>query len=738
MKTLKPKVVLIFSVASLVALEVQVWSAPLMWSQPPVEANPKAAKPVYCGWGESSFSVVPFVTPRLQLSKIAADDFRCLGTMPITSIRWWGSYDGWDLFDPPKDRPVAWLIGFWSNVPSSPQADPDFSYPQTLLWQVEVAADRVLAEPAGIDSFGDKFSDLCYRYFVRLKSDEYFRQADYRDTTLDNVFWISIVAVYADSVVPEFMWGWKSRPSHWMDCAVTFDLAGELEHGFSLGPQTIHPLTDSTLCGEPNSYDMAFELETDPRYVKCEQPFTGLRNWAHYEDEESMATGDEPAGGGAKWIRQPDLSNLGLDVDATADIPPIWPAVTVADDFLCSSTGPVTNISIWSSFFEDRLPGNGADSIRFTLSIHSGSGWPAQVLWSRQFRTGEYDLGIFVEDLQEGWYAPALDFPNYQPLGDTVCWKYDFSIDPADAFVQQGTPNDPTRYWLSVQGFIVHPPGSVAARFGWKTTDENWGNGAVWALGEDLPSDSDSWRRLSYPDGHPLGGEKIDLAFELSTQTDGKPQQQGPVVHRLVADDWRCDAETPVTAAVWWGSYIGYDYQACECPQGPEPVKPDYFLLSIWTDMPASAGPDEKIWEYRTHDVDGVLVGFDKHPHDSGDVEPAGHQPVFRYSARVPEGERFTQEIIGRTYWFSVVAVYTDPEAVNYNWGWTNHEHEFQDAAVAGQVDTGGVWNWQPLKDQADSAADMSFVLFTDPEQLLSKTLRVVFRPDDTGRMRRS
>ncbi|MHC4300902.1 MAG: DUF7901 domain-containing protein [Planctomycetota bacterium] len=706
MKTLNQKVLLIVSAALLIALEIQAWAGASKWSQPPVEIDPKAPKPVYCGWDESSFSVVPFLTPRLQLSKIVADDFRCLGTMPITSIRWWGSYEGWDLFDPPKDRPIAWLIGFWSNVPASPQADPDYSYPQMLLWQVEVAADRVLTEPVGIDSFGDKFSDLCHRYFVRLKSDEYFRQADYHDTTLDNVFWISIVAVYADSVLPEFMWGWKSRPSHWMDSAVAFDLAGKPEPGFSPAPQTIDPLSDTTVCGEPNSYDMAFELETDSDHVEWEQPFTGLRNWAHYEDEESMATGDETTGDGAKWIQQPDLSQRGLDVDATADIPPIWPPVTVADE---------TNISIWSSFFEDRLPGSGADSIRFTLSIHSGTGWPGQVLWSRQFRTGEYDLGIFAEDLQEGWYAPALDFPNYQPLGDTVCWKYDFSIDPADAFVQQGTPDNPTRYWLSVQGFIVHPPGSIAARFGWKTSPDNHNNGAVWAPGEELPSDSGSWRRLSYPGGHPLGGENIDLAFELSTQTDDKPQQQGPVIHRLVADDWRCDTETPVTAVAWWGSYIGYDYQACECPHGSEPVRPDYFLLSIWTALPGTSHPRDKIWEYRANDFDEVLVGFDKHPHESVGATMAGHEPVFRYSVRVPESERFAQGVIGRVYWLNIVAVYTDDQAANYPWGWTNHEHEFQDGAVSGHADAHGFWDWQTLKDQTGDAADMSFVLFTDP-----------------------
>ncbi|GAF84220.1 unnamed protein product, partial [marine sediment metagenome] len=43
---------------------------------------------------------------------LAADDFGCLGSMPITSIHWWGSHPGWE--EPgsmPPDLPIAWRIG---------------------------------------------------------------------------------------------------------------------------------------------------------------------------------------------------------------------------------------------------------------------------------------------------------------------------------------------------------------------------------------------------------------------------------------------------------------------------------------------------------------------------------------------------------------------------------------------------------------------------------------------------
>ena len=699
----------------------------LKWSQPPIEVDPKLPTPIYCGWDESSFSM-PFSGTKLQLRKIVADDFRCLGAMPITSVHWWGSYEGWDSFDRPKIRPTSWLIGFWSNVPALPQADPDFSHPQTLLWQFEVSADRVSEEPVGIDNFPDKFSDTCFQYFVDLSPKEYFRQAEYHDVTSDNVFWISIVAVYSDLTFPKFTWGWKTRPWPWMDDAVTFDLEGELEPGFSVPPQTISPLSNSAICGEPEGYDMAFELDTDPNYIKWQQPFTGNRHWPGYEDEESMMAEGGGAGGGTKWIQQPDLSNRGLDIDATADFPPTWPPVTVADDFVCTTTGPLTDITVWSSFFEDQLPGNGVDSIRFTLSIfrslstypnNTGSSTPGELLWTREFRAGEYGSSIFAENLREGWYAPALEPPNYQSFGDSICRKYDFSIDANDAFIQQGTPDNPVVYWLAVQVFIVHPPGSIATRFGWKTSPDHWNDGAVWAWGEGVPSgsDTDVWNRLRYPSGHTLVGDHIDLAFAVSTQSE---QQQGLAIRRLVADDWRCDTETPVTAAAWWGSYIGYGYQACECPNEPPPIKPDYFLLSIWTDVPATSNnpfshPREKIWECQIFDYDEVLVGYDKHPHGSDDPAKVGYEPVFRYSVRLPEDKWFYQETVDEIYWFSVMAVYTDAKVIKYPWGWTNHEHVFQDDAVAGHIDHSGVWQWEDLHDQTGKSEDMSFILFTEP-----------------------
>jgi len=500
----------------------------LKWSQPPIEIDPRAKTPFYCGWDELSFAIRPS-TPVAVLPtvwNIVADDFRCLGSMPITSVHWWGSYKGWDGVSSPAVRPTAFSIGFWSNVPANrlapalvpgeplPQVaglTPGHSFPRKLLWRVDVPAERVQEERAGLDRFPQVPADTCFRYYVKFEPHEYFWQHKYIDSaTGDDIFWISITAVYPPITIPFQQWGWKTRPSHWMDDAVKFTVQGELPLGYANDPPLIFTLLEAALCGQRTSFDMAFELDTDPSYIKWEQAFTGIRQWRHYADEESLA------------------------------------------------------------------------------------------------------LTVTFQDQKEQLH-----------------------------------------------------------------------------------------------------------------------------IRRLVADDWPCEQITPITAAVWWGSYIGYRYQPCDCPQVAPPLAPDYFLLSIWTDVRPAANaplsrPGEKIWEYKAENYDEVLVGYDKKPET---VEPglsAGYEPVFRYSVRLPQDKWFCQKELNNIYWFSVVAVYKGDKQPLHPWGWTNHRYVHwelrdptspaniakNDDAVAGYLDTTGatpMWKWQELRDQTGESADMSFILFTEP-----------------------
>ncbi|MFC1765983.1 GEVED domain-containing protein [Planctomycetota bacterium] len=474
----------------------------LKWSQPPIEWDPLSKIPIFCGWDEPAYAHKA-ASADVTVWKLVADDFRCFGSMPVTSIHWWGSYLEWDKITPPGKKPSFWHVAFWNNMP--PDNNYNYSRPSGPLWQFDVPADAVHERYVGLDRFPGKYTDTCFQYSVKLKPEQYFWQQRYLDRTQDNVFWISITAHYPGQQLPEYPWGWKTRPWHWMDDAIRITIQRDvITDNVLLVPGAIKPIKSSMICNTNDSYDMAFQLDTDPNFIKWEQPFTGIRAWPHYEDEKSVAR-----------------------------------MLTA------------TNVNV---------------------------------------------------NLRE-------------------------------------------------------------------------------------------------------------------------------IVTRQVADDFRCTDAYPITAAVWWGSYIGYDYAACACQESAgRPQKPSYFLLSIWTDIPdpepgdnsTFSQPGQKIWEYRTNEFDEVLVGYDKHPE-----EPAAsrrREPVFRYSVRLPKDTWFYQKTADSVYWFGVVAVYAGNVAsLPHPWGWTNHPHTYNDNAVAGRYPAGtaigDTIKWEPQFDQTGVSEDMSFMLFTDPNE---------------------
>ncbi len=214
-----------------------------------------------------------------------------------------------------------------------------------------------------------------------------------------------------------------------------------------------------------------------------------------------------------KWLQLPDLDDTGMDVAASAVDAG---GRVLGDDFQCTETGPITDIHIWGSWLNDLLPfGEDPNAATFTLSIWSdnpaGSGGeystPAQELWSMVFSPGQFSSRIWAEGLSEGWFGPP---DNYLPLGDTICWQYNFFIDPGEAFIQEGTPDVPIIYWLVVQA----RPDDLDTRFGWKTSLDHWNDDAVW--GDGIVPFPGPWYELRYPWGHPMEGQSIDLAFVIT------------------------------------------------------------------------------------------------------------------------------------------------------------------------------------------------------------------------------
>jgi hypothetical protein len=223
-----------------------------------------------------------------------------------------------------------------------------------------------------------------------------------------------------------------------------------------------------------------------------------------------VARGDWNPGEPSKWMQYPNVQHTGVDVNATTGF-------IAADDFPCWEQGPITHIHLWGSWFHD-IVGHPT----FTLSIHAdipaeesptGYSMPGEVLWTRTFGPGEYTARVWADTLHEGWMNPPAE---YDPLGDSVCWQYNFPIPASQAFIQQGSPMEPVIYWLDVQA----SQDISAALFGWKTsrapTRERWNDDAVWTQGQEPYVGL--WNELRYPPGHPWEGWSIDLAFVIATE----------------------------------------------------------------------------------------------------------------------------------------------------------------------------------------------------------------------------
>ena len=236
-------------------------------------------------------------------------------------------------------------------------------------------------------------------------------------------------------------------------------------------------------------------------------PFVGGYSDGEVEDYVVMI--------GYKWMQKPDLATTGIDVCASATFMPY----ILADDYQCKVTGPITDIHLWGSWRHDILPGNPGSvgnpaNVTFTLSIHEDIpagpqgdySRPGRVLWWRTFDASQFMVHQHQGNLREGWMYPPSE---WEPIGDSVCWQYDFYINESP-FIQRGTIEKPITYWLDVQAM----PQGQEAEFGWKTSLDNWNDDAVWGQGyEPLVQ---NWSPLKYPQGHPLWPQSIDLAFAIT------------------------------------------------------------------------------------------------------------------------------------------------------------------------------------------------------------------------------
>ena len=452
--------------------------------------------------------------------------------------------------------------------------------------------------------------------------------------------------------------------------------------------------------------------------------------------------------GGPHKMHQPQLPDLALTgIDVQFNHP-----IVLADDFLCTESGPITNIHIWGSWFTDVADTNAA----FDLAIHADIPTNSQQLyskpaipplWAMTFAHGQYTARLWATNLAEGWYIPSQGeyFPPFPPPPpDTECVQFNFPVPEGQQFMQ----TNGVIYWLS-----VHLRSQEGTFGGWKTATNHWNDDAVFWNFSD-------WVEMRYPAGHPYHPASMDLAFVIDggeivheivrcpkwyqqpdcnngldveswgLWSDGL-YQPGP---RMVADDWWCDGR-PVVGVKWWGSYIGWETNNPAMPPPPA-IRPVAFKLTWYTDIPASGGGFSQ---------PGVVLATNIYPLGAfgapvsgpglvaeqnycvtplGYIAPNVFEHEYEYEVIFKADEEWNEKE-GRVYWLSIEALYPQGNQPGPNpWGWktTPPDWNWNDDAVSSSlivpwddmIYPPPGWGWIEEHPYEGQSVNMSFALLTD------------------------
>ncbi|NOT01431.1 MAG: hypothetical protein HOP29_12470 [Phycisphaerales bacterium] len=669
------------------------------WYQPPEPLDPNTA---FTGWNEIS---------TVAAGQIVADDFRCDTSDPITAIRWWGSFIGWQQPAYSAEMPDSFHLAIWTDVPAG--VDESFSHPGQVVWEAICTTPTMTFAGWDISPI-DGTVEAAFEFVCNLPSPSWFHQP-----AGDNLLWLSIDAQYMIPVIPPYPWGWKTRPrdinSLAPDDAVrVFDPVPANVGATWGGGQPIEwPMPG-------DSWDMAFELigSTGVSVIKWNQPPEFVPPDCHYGWDEWSVYGS------------PQI---------------------VADDWICTDDNPVTDITWWGSYrgWLNITPPPGApDGFRITVWTDAPS--PPEPFSHPVNKVHEW--WVPRDQTFETWVGWDC-YPTGGPPTDAT-FLYTFDI-PENEWFMQSPPGASTVYWISVaatypvsipcacDGDFNHngmvdatdvttvldcipmlpPPvgrcaladlncdGVVnamdlqivlcqfqqlpncctqptAAEFVWGWKTRPWMGLAPDAAVRMWPPYVNT-----YFAGEPItttAGE-WDTAFALISSAPGEPftkWSQPPVrytgerlfngwnqlsiyndpINGLAADDWVCTGQFPVTGVQWWGSFIAWG-------EVTPPQVPDAFHMAIWTDVPAGidgpfSHPGEVVWEYRCETFTWVFEGYD--------IDPRGLQPglesCYRFECTFPDAAEFRQPSACNVYWISIAVddPFMPPDPL---WGWKTRPH---------------------------------------------------------------
>jgi hypothetical protein len=259
-----------------------------------------------------------------------------------------------------------------------------------------------------------------------------------------------------------------------------------------------------------------------------------------------MADWDPTESHGMHYPQMPDP--LGYDVDCND------PHI-LADDFLCTLSGPIREIHIWISqrYLLEPIPPPPPPILNIHLSIHSDipagilEPWsmPGELLWQGDFTAAEFIIREPAYEGDQGWFDPWIPMLW---LNDHL-WYWQVNIEPImDPFIQV----EGEIYWLDVS---IDSPEEI----GWKTSLDHWNDDAVY-YDENFPPNF--WRELIDPEP-PF--ESLDLAFVIGGDDYPKPVELSSFTTLYTNGNailnWTTQSETN---NIGWNVYRGESETALE------------------------------------------------------------------------------------------------------------------------------------------------------------------------------
>lgn len=177
----------------------------------------------------------------------------------------------------------------------------------------------------------------------------------------------------------------------------------------------------------------------------------------------------------------------------------------LADDFLCTETGPITDIHFWASWKSDIEQWADVGQIHTAIWTDDRSGpfsKPGVRVWHNDWNFSEAVIRQWGMGPQ-GWYDPSLGLLN--PMDHDQIWQINL-VNPQQVapFIQE----QGTIYWLEIS-FVNIIPTADFSTIGWKQSGSpHFEDDAVWRTSE-LP-----WAELR----DPLTQESMDLAFVITPE----------------------------------------------------------------------------------------------------------------------------------------------------------------------------------------------------------------------------